>query len=97
MNETSQREHRVGTLTLGLGLIMFGILFLLRLIWPEMDCLFIWRLWPVILILLGIEVLLSCRKNNVIYDKWGIIILMCLLIFSMCMGFMDTAYARYCV
>lgn len=48
MNENSQREHRVGTLTLGLGLIMFGILFLLRLIWPEMDCLFIWRLWPVI-------------------------------------------------
>ena len=95
MGENCHRVHRVGTVTLGIGLVIFGVLFLLKLFLPMLDYLVIYRLWPVILILLGIEVLISCRKSNVIYDKWGIVILICLVSFALIMGWMDSAYVNY--
>lgn len=95
MGESYQRVHRVGTMTLGVGLIIFGGLFLLKIFFPVIDFLMIYRLWPSILILLGIEVLLSCRKSNIIYDKWGIVILVCLVSFALIMGWMDSAYVNY--
>lgn len=95
MGEGYQRVHRVGTMTLGVGLITFGILFLLKIIMPTMDYLFIYRLWPTIFILLGVEVLLSCKKSNVVYDKCGIVLLVCLITFAMIMGWMDSAYVNY--
>ena len=53
------RTHKVGTLTLGCMLILFGVLFLVHLFTGFMSFQFIFRLWPVVFLLLGVEVLLS--------------------------------------
>lgn len=94
MSERGKRIHRVGTVTFGLCLVIFGVLFLLQMILPWIDCWMICRFWPVVLVVLGLEVLFSCKWENVIYDKWGIALLACLMVFSMGMGMLDMAGAR---
>lgn len=94
MKEHEERIHRVGTVTLGLCLIVFGILFLINMIVPQIDYWMICRFWPAVFIVLGTEVLFSCKRENVVYDKWGIVLLMCLLLFSMGMGMIDMTGTR---
>ena len=53
------RSRKIGVLTLGVSLVVFGLLFLLRLFIPWFDYLYVMRFWPVILILLGVEVLVT--------------------------------------
>ncbi len=79
------RSRRVGTLTLGVSLICAGILFLLHLLVPAfLTYYFIFRLWPVILILLGIEVLIHYignKQEKINYDGWAVflmVLIMCL-------------------
>lgn len=88
------RVHRVGTVTFGLVLIVFGILFLARLFYPAMSYVMIFHLWPCILIILGIEILLANRQNGVrfVYDKTAIFLTLVLVCFAMCMGGID-----YCI
>ena len=61
----AKRIHRVGTLTAGCMMIVFGVLFLLHLALPNLSYLMIFRLWPFIFIFLGIEVLLGIHRENV--------------------------------
>ena len=61
--------HRVGTITAGITLVLTGVLFLVRLFFPFFDPYEVIRFWPVLLIMLGIEVLLAssgktCRVMN---------------------------------
>lgn len=63
-NKTERSIHRVGTMTSGIALIVFGILFLLHMIVPTVNFLFIFRLWPIILIMLGIEILIGNFKKS---------------------------------
>ena len=51
------RTHRVGTLTAGLSFITFGVLFLLHLFINAISYDLIFKLWPFIIIGLGIELL----------------------------------------
>ena len=51
--------HRVGTITAGITLVLTGVLFLVRLFFPFFDPYEVIRFWPVLLIMLGIEVLLA--------------------------------------
>jgi len=53
------KSRKIGVLTLGVTMISFGILFMLRLFVPWFDYLYVMRFWPVVLVLLGIEVLVS--------------------------------------
>ena len=53
------RTHKVGTFTLGCTLVLFGVLFLVHLFGGVLTYSFIFRLWPVVFLLLGGEVLLS--------------------------------------
>ena len=53
------KSRKIGVLTLGVSLVAFGVLFLLRAFIPWLDYLYAIRFWPIILILLGVEVLLS--------------------------------------
>ena len=64
---------------MGLSLIAAGVLFAVHLFIPEvLTYYYIFRLWPLILILLGAEVLaanLRNREEKVVYDGWAIFIM----------------------
>ena len=83
------KGRRVGTFTTGIVLIMFGIMFLLRLVNPNIDYLKIASLWPLILVLLGIEIIVAYAINKeeiMKYDFGAIILIIMLSFFSMGMG-----------
>ena len=82
------RTHRVGTVTFGLVLVVMGVLFLLEMIFPVLDYELIFRLWPLIFISLGIEVLLSSRRAAAIF------LLILLVLFAMGMAGMDLAFTH---
>ena len=56
--------RRVGTFTLGVCLVMVGVLALIALFNPHFDFLLVAKCSPLILILLGIEVLIAYIKND---------------------------------
>lgn len=92
MNEKNEkRVHRVGTVTCGLSFILFGILFLLYTLIPYLNFWSIFRLWPCIFILLGLEILIGNYKHttNFVYDKGAIFMLVVLMIFAMTMGILN--------
>lgn len=75
------RTHRVGSVTTGLCLIVFGILLLLHSLFDIIGYQTILSFWPVILIGLGLELLLSTIfQKTVVYDK-GAVFLMILMAF----------------
>lgn len=83
--------HRVGTITCGLVLVAFGIMFLLHQIFPMLSYEFIYNMWPVVLIVLGVEILASTiRKNEeqmrFVYDFPAVLLIMTMLLFAMLMG-----------
>ena len=86
------KGRRVGTFTTGIVLVIFGILFLLRLIYPSINYLLIASMWPLVLIILGIEIILAytINKEDIIkYDFGAIILIIIVSIFSMGMGCME--------
>lgn len=89
------RTRRVGSITCGIVLILFGVLFVLHMIMPLFTFTFIFKLWPLILIFLGIEILISnFRKTeeNLKYDGAAIFLILILALFSMGMG-----VAEFCI
>ena len=86
--------HRVGSVTFGLVLVVMGVLCLLRLIFPLLDYELIFRLWPVVFICLGVEVLISSRRpeRRVVYDGAAIFLL---ILFAMSMAGMDWIFTHY--
>ena len=96
--------HRMGTITAGITLVLTGVLFLVRLFFPFFDPYEVIRFWPVLLIMLGIEVLLAssgktCRVMNeeggmeeqqkMVYDFPAIPLMIMVACFSMCMGILE--------
>lgn len=84
-----KKSHRVGTLTLGCMLITFGILFLLRIFLTGITFDIIFKLWPIILIFLGIEILVANftqKDEKLIYDKTAFALIIILSFFSMGMA-----------
>lgn len=89
--ETARRTHRVGTITCGLVLVLYGILFLLRMALPFLDYSMIFGLWPVVLVLLGLEILVGCtgrRSEKYVfkYDFGSVLIILVMMGFSMMMA-----------
>lgn len=84
------RTHRVGTITTGFILIAFGVMFLLHLFFGAVSYEMIFRLWPLILIGLGSEVLLSnFAKDTIVYDKGAIALMIVIAFFAMGMASVD--------
>ena len=82
------KGRKVGTLTSGIVLLVFGVIFLLKL-FINIDILLIASLWPVILILLGIEIIAAYVLNNdqkLQYDFGAIVLVIILAFFAMAMG-----------
>lgn len=83
------KGRRVGTLTAGVTMVGFGVLMLLRYLFPQLDYRFIFCLWPLILILIGVEILLSYafnREEKLRYDGGAIFLVILLTFFSMIMA-----------
>jgi UDP-N-acetylmuramyl pentapeptide phosphotransferase/UDP-N-acetylglucosamine-1-phosphate transferase len=92
------KTHRVGTITLGGMLIIFGVLFLLRLFIPGMTYDLIFRLWPLLFLFLGGEILIANfrQQDKLVYDKTAFVLIILLTFFAMGMAIVDfcinTAY-----
>lgn len=90
------KTRRVGSVTFGLTLIVFGILFLVHMAAPSLNYEMIFSCWPVVFVLLGIEILVENRKSNAagyrfVYDFPAILMLLLLLFFAMMMAVVDSA------
>ena len=59
--------RRIGSVTLGGSLVVFGILFLVHTFWDGLSYGLILRFWPLLLISLGAETLLSLRQSESVY------------------------------
>lgn len=83
------KTRRVGTITLGTTLITFGILFLLNIFTSMVSYHFVMKLWPIIFIFLGTEVLVSYflnKEEKFIYDVGAVFIIIALSFFAMGMA-----------
>lgn len=86
------KTHRVGTFTLGGMLIVFGVLFLLRIFDLGITYELIFRLWPTIFIFLGGEILIANfrqQDQKLIYDKTALGLMIVLSFFAMGMAVVD--------
>ena len=87
------KGRRVGTLTAGIMLVVFGALFMARLVFPVITCRLLLSLWPLILILMGIEVLISYfinRPEIMRYDAGAVFLLVMLSFFAVGMAGAET-------
>ncbi len=90
------RTRRVGSVSFGLTLIVFGVLFLVHMAVPSLAYDVIFRCWPVVFVFLGMEILAENRKSNeagykFIYDFPAILMLFLMLFFAMMMAVVDCA------
>lgn len=86
------KQHRVGTITLGGMLVVFGVLFILHLFFTGISYEIIFKLWPVVLIFLGSEILIANitqKENKLIYDKTAFALIIILTFFAMGMAFTE--------
>lgn len=93
--ETKQYQvRRVGSVTFGITLLCYGILFLAHTFLPALKYRYIFRCWPVIFILLGLEILAENHKSKaqdckIVYDFAAVIMLGIMLLFAMIMAIID--------
>ena len=93
------KTRRVGSLTCGIVLVLVGVLCLVHIFWPALRYEYILRGWPIILILVGIEMLLAnafpSEDMEIKYDAAAIVLVFILVIFAVCMGFVEYVVENY--
>ena len=98
------RTRRVGSITCGILMILFGILYMVHMFYPPLSLEIIMKLWPLILIALGGELLASNMKKGegqeeiLRYDKGAIFLVFLLACFAAGMGILEYCmnfYAQY--
>ena len=71
---TTYRSHRVGSVTAGISMIGYGVMFLLHLFFDMVEYQMMFSLWPVMLIGLGLELFCSGYSvKRMVYDKAAIL------------------------
>ena len=90
------QTRRVGSVTFGLTLICFGVMFMIHIAAPALRYDIIFRLWPIVFILLGIEILVENHKGGsagykLVYDFAAVAMLLIMLLFAMMMAVVDYA------
>lgn len=86
----SIRVHRVGSVTAGLMLVAFGVMLLLHSAFNLVTYELVLSLWPLILISLGVEMLLSnFLTRKIIYDKAAICLMILMAFFAVGMAITD--------
>lgn len=96
MEQKIVKTRRVGSVTLGITMVCFGILFLIHIFCPKLDYTVIFQCWPVTFIILGLEILVCNKRDGerdtrYIYDFAAIIMLILMLIFAMIMAAVEFA------
>lgn len=97
MKKPVKKIRRIGTVTAGTMLILYGILFLVHSFLPVVDYRMIFNFWPVIFILLGTEILFGIGKEGTEfkYDGGAVFLILVMTFFAMGMAgadwFMDCA------
>lgn len=104
------RIHRLGAVTFGIVLVLLGVVCLLRVILPALDFGLVIRFWPLVLIILGVEVLLGNRQktyevlddkgqvveqDKVIYDVPAIMMMFAALFFTLLLAWADWAQMNH--
>lgn len=93
-NMVTIRTHRVGSVTSGFCMIGFGVMLFLHNFADFMDYERILGLWPLILIGMGIELLLSnFFKGKIVYDKAAIVLLFAMTFLVMVLAGADVCMA----
>lgn len=83
---TSPRQRRVGTFTLGVVLVVSGGLMLVSMFWPRLDLRWALKCSPLILIGLGAETLLATRGGGKVrYDWVGMVLCFVLVCAALCL------------
>lgn len=89
-NLQSSRTHRVGSVTTGISMVGLGVLLLLHSLFGMISYSVIFSLWPLILIGLGVELLLSnFWTQKIVYDKAAVFLLILMTLFAMGMAVAD--------
>lgn len=89
------KTRRVGSISCGILLIVFGVLFLVHMFLPAVTFDYVMKLWPIILISLGLEMLVAGVSNKkqeeelLKYDKGAIVIVFLLTCFAIGMGCLE--------
>ena len=83
--------RRVGSVTFGLTLVLFGVLFLIHIVVPTLHYEMIFQFWPVVFVLLGVEILVENHKSSAeqcrfVYDFPAILMMVVMLLFAMVMA-----------
>ena len=99
-NKEIHRTRRVGSITCGLMLVLYGILFMVHIIQPKLNYTMIFELWPLILIFLGVEILASCTRENqekkkFVYDFAAVLLIFIVAFFAMVMSAVSYYYDYY--
>ena len=93
------KTRRVGTITVGICMVSFGVMFLFCSVFKIIKYQVVFALWPVIIIALGVEMLIySGFKGKLIYDKGSVWIMILMLFLSGGMATVDVcmkAFAYY--
>lgn len=85
--------RRVGTITVGISMVFFGIMFLLCSVFQLVSYQTVFALWPVVLILLGMELFVySFFKGKLVYDKGSVLIMILMFFFSVGMAAADVCF-----
>lgn len=96
------RTRRVGSVTCGILMIFFGILFMIHMFYPPLSLEVIMRLWPLIFICLGSEMVASNlhreeEKEEILkYDKGAVFLVFLLAAFAVFMGMIES-FMNYAV
>lgn len=86
----TRRIHRLGTITCGGAMVVFGSLFIVNTFTNLISYQMILKLWPFILVGMGVELLVSTiREDDFVYDKASVALLFVLTLFSICMAGVD--------
>lgn len=92
-----KKGRRVGTFTMALSLIAFGVVLLLRVFLPGLDYAMIARLSPIVLIFLGVEVIVANamhKEGKLYYDGVSMVICLFLLVGSLLSAVLPELYYR---
>ncbi len=89
-NENTYYTHRVGSVTAGASMVMFGVLLFIHTVFGTLDYEKIFSFWPLMLIGMGIELLLSnFSKKKIVYDKAAVFLLIIMTIFVITIAIID--------